>query len=676
MVTFLAIAGFFSAGAFVLNKQAEEAPIVDKADAATFDWDGTMTQIKVQDDPGNVRTLKITGTFSYAAGYGTTQRNAFIRAFYEQEWNDWDAQTNMRRYKIVSDTEVYLSAGYVTGETGDYSIFYLPSWITGIQYCYFINNNYVLNFGNLNSFAEYGKQNNQTYGNIGSVVGKVVTVDDFKYDQGSYQMHAVLGSNGPKSGTVTVNKKYLTKTATIKEETVTEYQYKIPSFSSPEEWGGYFRINSSWYSGTTYSGATSTYTIPTIFLSATPTDISTTTTVNIVGKYVGGKIIYFTDEYSWGEDTKCWYQGGTVESSWPGTTMKGMYKNGSNKWVYYIMIPEDTTKIGFDDNGGTGSSQTVDVSLSGVTLDNTNAFYPKDEYQEGKRKVGTWTVTADRNPLFSGEKFYIYRTDKADDSGYAVYFFNKCGDSTTEYTWSELATEVTDAKAAFGTSYKIYEITVPGSNNAWSGLILTRYDSTKTPSTSKWDGKLSQTGDIFPTTTKWTCAGFDSETNVVMGNTYERVKVYSTIYGYHVLTQTNGVCVQAGGTNLNTLSGRWTLLKSEYNELDEDIQGAVWKSTTTGSDSLSKGMARYDYIFHKYGSDVRFDDFIGRGSGERKSPGWIYGSVSNFSPMELITGESETDSSVILIIIASSISILSITALSVLMIKKRKSKEQ
>ena len=50
-----------------------------------------------------------------------------------------------------------------------------------------------------------------------------------------------------------------------------------------------------------------------------------------------------------------------------------------------------------------------------------------------------------------------------------------------------------------------------------------------------------------------------------------------------------------------------------------------------------------------------------------------YYSINSFKPYELIVGEDGVDASIILIIVASSISILSITALSVLMVKKKKS---
>lgn len=59
--------------------------------------------------------------------------------------------------------------------------------------------------------------------------------------------------------------------------------------------------------------------------------------------------------------------------------------------------------------------------------------------------------------------------------------------------------------------------------------------------------------------------------------------------------------------------------------------------------------------------------------GKRTGISSYYSSINSFKPYELIVGEDGVDASIILIIVASSISILSITALSVLMVKKKKS---
>jgi|GEM_PF-2658800 len=60
----------------------------------------------------------------------------------------------------------------------------------------------------------------------------------------------------------------------------------------------------------------------------------------------------------------------------------------------------------------------------------------------------------------------------------------------------------------------------------------------------------------------------------------------------------------------------------------------------------------------------------------RKAGGSYYGAIRSFNPFTLMEGESGDNVTTIIIIIASSVSLLSITALSVLLVKKRKNKEQ
>ena len=86
---------------------------------------------------------------------------------------------------------------------------------------------------------------------------------------------------------------------------------------------------------------------------------------------------------------------------------------------------------------------------------------------------------------------------------------------------------------------------------------------------------------------------------------------------------------------------------------------------------MATAVYRYDYILNKYGVGTtlpKHPNFMNRSIPSKM----LINSSSIFS---LISGE-EADLSAIIIIFASSIALLSVTALSVLVVKKRKHQEQ
>ena len=120
-----------------------------------------------------------------------------------------------------------------------------------------------------------------------------------------------------------------------------------------------------------------------------------------------------------------------------------------------------------------------------------------------------------------------------------------------------------------------------------------------------------------------------------------------------------------GGAAPSTLTTQWATEFGYYTKLSNDTKN-ILKGTTASSDTDVLAMrAKYDRIVAKYkNSGAGINDYMTR------NPSLA---INNFKPFELISGEDGVDASVIIIIVASSISILSITALSVLMVKKKKS---
>lgn len=159
-------------------------------------------------------------------------------------------------------------------------------------------------------------------------------------------------------------------------------------------------------------------------------------------------------------------------------------------------------------------------------------------------------------------------------------------------------------------------------------------------------------------------------------------EIRASFYGdyFNNLTDgdSGGVCSPNGDTNLELLKSKWNLLKIEYDNMCTNAQGEVWKATGKDKEqegtNLEKAMGRYDYIvfFRRYlliDSSSEKTDFVGRSdsSGRRYSA-----SVVSRGGLDSLISQGDYSLTTLIIIIASSVSLLSITALSVLLVKKRK----
>ena len=110
-----------------------------------------------------------------------------------------------------------------------------------------------------------------------------------------------------------------------------------------------------------------------------------------------------------------------------------------------------------------------------------------------------------------------------------------------------------------------------------------------------------------------------------------------------------------------------------YNTLEE--YQLYWLNVDNASSDAYKNainamLSRYDYILSKYGygdGNTNLHDFLSRTPAPR--------AAIDFSPLSLFIG-GEDNLSTVIIIVSSSVALLSITALSILVIKKRKNKEE
>ena len=120
--------------------------------------------------------------------------------------------------------------------------------------------------------------------------------------------------------------------------------------------------------------------------------------------------------------------------------------------------------------------------------------------------------------------------------------------------------------------------------------------------------------------------------------------------------------VKGGATS--QITSAFSTHSNYYNHLTELCQAAV-KSTSTDTDVVAM-RAKYDYIVGKYGTTIA-PDYLGR------NPAPV-GAIKTFSQFSLFDNPEENLSTII-IIAASSIALISIASLSILIIKKKKSKE-
>ncbi len=151
--------------------------------------------------------------------------------------------------------------------------------------------------------------------------------------------------------------------------------------------------------------------------------------------------------------------------------------------------------------------------------------------------------------------------------------------------------------------------------------------------------------------------------------------VEADLYAQEFLTTIT--CTGQGSTSFSMNS--WNIvgeatnsMEYKFNHLTIGAQGKITGATASQSGTnVQKMLARYDAILSKYGygtSSDKYHDYLNR----QPEP---LGAIRSFSPFRYFTND-EDNLSTIIIIAASSVSLLSLTALGVLILKKRKSKTQ
>ncbi len=131
-----------------------------------------------------------------------------------------------------------------------------------------------------------------------------------------------------------------------------------------------------------------------------------------------------------------------------------------------------------------------------------------------------------------------------------------------------------------------------------------------------------------------------------------------------------GICKYDESTNKEALASAWGSKSTNFSGLPEYVK--YWldeKEGTASSDSnVTEMFAKYKYVYGKYGTSLSLTDFLAG-----KLNAYAFQNYGRVSPFNLI---GEDNFSTVIIVIASSVALLSVTVLSILVIRKRKSKEQ
>ena len=212
----------------------------------------------------------------------------------------------------------------------------------------------------------------------------------------------------------------------------------------------------------------------------------------------------------------------------------------------------------------------------------------------------------------------------------------------------------------------LFECIAPKYNNQdvyWSVVIGVRFNPAQ--SSPAWNNVWSQTPDQYYNSSDSDCnflkitgwsSGYLDSSGTISDET--RASYYGTYFNSCI------VCSGAG-----SFTGDWSTVSTEYYRyLSTDAQGKVWNTTANPSGTgLPLAMSKYDYIVGKYGSST-YPNFINRSISKKSA-------IAYFPLFNMSNGTDDT-LPVIIIIVASSVALLSITALSALVVKKRKAKEE
>ena len=369
---------------------------------------------------------------------------------------------------------------------------------------------------------------------------------------------------------------------------------------------------------------------------------------------------------------------------------KGVDKvSSSDNYLYknHDTFVENTTLKGFDvcvslSGGGNAGSKYVnrDNVFNGNIVVKSAGFY--NVYVDNTGKV----VIEKSNTFSPGESLYLKIGSSGWDTAnpmYCAHFWNSGeGESPSDCVniWG------VNVKGDSATDIWEFPIRATASHGNPDRVIFCRCNSTGSSDSSvdNWnlgkgpDGKYHATWNY--SATLW------SVDDGVIYNVYQVTSTaspstgawYDTLtpferandFGNYFLSQTGTQCASYDTNTAASFTTIWSNTSSQFDSMNSRAQTYFVSAdgSETGEYDINKAAIRYDYIIKKYPS---LSDYAGRLDGGH----YTFLAVGSFSQYSIFGGSEETMSMTI-IIVASSVSLVSVAVLSALIVTKRKRKEE
>ena len=254
----------------------------------------------------------------------------------------------------------------------------------------------------------------------------------------------------------------------------------------------------------------------------------------------------------------------------------------------------------------------------------------------------------------------------ADAQKVGAYFWNGDNHHSVEMTRVENHRIVNSG----ATGNSVFECMIPNLGTDVSPIVPINVIFYRAPTINpdNMNNQINQTGTLFFSGTSNTCTLGDWNSGAWSYNTnsYQRAEYLARRFNKDVTCD--------GGANAPSVT-KWNNIGTEYANMCDSSKNILRRtyfkwSPNEDDNEIIKAVSKYDYIIWKYNkSSTIYTDFMTRSSNDSGST--ILHNLSNneiFKPF----GVKENNTSIIIVVVASSLSVLSITALSILLVRRKK----
>ncbi|MBE6142245.1 MAG: hypothetical protein E7175_05355 [Erysipelotrichaceae bacterium] len=652
MISFLAIAGIFGASSAIVNNEVKETPVVEKAEAAK-----TETKLRLLCNTGSWWKNDGTSTTTWFAGINKDIVSSTESSF--------DFATALGKY----DDEYRWNSVYPNGGTTQYYYqeFDLGSkQLQNITAAYFKRTVYTSNQLDLASGTPLTQIKNGTCNTV--IITSGTALDTSSSNAKNYYRIRLFTSTSQSwsSGTgYSVANAYLYSNSYTAPSSVTS----TPSGYSFSGW----RIGS--VGGSAYTTRTPT------------TDLDLYAVYSPINYELNRRYFLCLDDYSsWLNDKAKFavylYEPGDTGVLWLPLTQLGnsrhfyfdMPSSGSyNKLVWIRLDPNyNPSNLPTYDNAKGFWNQSQDIFKDG-----DKDFWAVSGAGGDSKIYGTWYTANEGNygvfyenlsPTPSTMRYwFVFRNDGgffSGDARFGLHAYNDSGENDFYF-----GTALKNSETAGGT-HTFYYFDVPITATKLQPIRVSS-GSYNAGRTFIWNWMTNSPGYLsvsdYPPSKMWICD-------------YEGLADYKSNFTATANDTLNPAWTASAPVMAKVLEAYYTCSTSSLNgnRAASNLKTNFWDHPF--GDGYNTTML-YDYTYADYHSHGDSYDGCSRSGTYQISvtDKWLslstaqgkYGAINHFNPMVILTND-ENNLSTIIIIIAASVSLLSITALSILLVKKRK----